>query len=139
MLTISKVFTILCLFCLCRNRKHPGSFQNKSISSSFKWVPKYILFLVKLKGEKRPFGVEKHRFILLTISYIIHFGVMLVLMKMFIILLLLFLWEVNSYENVHHPIPRLPLRTANTLAIFKANQYAPLLVECPGTFSFWPK
>ena len=30
MLTISKVFTILCLLCLCGNREYPGSFQNKS-------------------------------------------------------------------------------------------------------------
>ena len=53
MLTISKVFTILCLLCLCENRKYPGSFQNKSVSSSFKWVSKYILFLDKMKGEGR--------------------------------------------------------------------------------------
>ena len=55
MLNISKVFTILCLLCLCENREYPGSFQNESVSSSFKRVPKYILFLNKLKGEGRPF------------------------------------------------------------------------------------
>ena len=55
MLTISKVFTILCLLCLYRYREYPGSFQNKSVSSSFKWLPKYILFLAKLKEEGRPF------------------------------------------------------------------------------------
>ena len=55
MLTINKVFTILCLLCLCVNREHPGSFQNKSVRSSFKWVLKYIMFLAKLKGEVRPF------------------------------------------------------------------------------------
>ena len=33
MLTISKVFTILCLLCLCGNREYPGSFQNKPVSS----------------------------------------------------------------------------------------------------------
>ena len=50
MLTISKVFTILCLLCLCGNREYPGSFQNKSVSSFFKWVSKYILFMVKKKA-----------------------------------------------------------------------------------------
>ena len=33
MLIISKVFTILCLLCLCGNREYPGSFQNKAVSS----------------------------------------------------------------------------------------------------------
>ena len=41
------------------------SFQNKLVSSSFKWVPKYILFLAKLKWEGRPFwNGEKHSLIL---------------------------------------------------------------------------
>ena len=35
--------------------EYPGSFQNKSVISSFKWVPWYMLLLVKLKGEGRPF------------------------------------------------------------------------------------
>ena len=30
---ISKVFTILCLLCLCGNREYPGSFENKAGSS----------------------------------------------------------------------------------------------------------
>ena len=54
MLTICKVLTIIYLFCPCGNREYPGSFQNKSVSS-FKLMPKYILFLAKLKGEGRPF------------------------------------------------------------------------------------
>ena len=33
----------------------------KLVSSSFKWVPKYILFLVKLKGQGKLFEMEKHR------------------------------------------------------------------------------
>ena len=37
------------------NREHPGNFQNKSVSSPFNWVPRYILFLPKLKGRGRPF------------------------------------------------------------------------------------
>ena len=59
MLTITKVFTILCLLHLCWNREHPGSFQNKSVSSSFKLVSKYILVLAKLKEEGRPFWSVK--------------------------------------------------------------------------------
>ena len=98
MLIISKVFTILCLLCLCGNRvgntlvafktnlssklsltyggnvnyyksvilssysysacgnrEHVGNFQNKSVSSPFNRVSRYILFLPKLKGKERPF------------------------------------------------------------------------------------
>ena len=61
MLTISKVFTIFCLFRLCGNREYPVSLQNNSVSSSFILVPKYILFLGENEGL---FGVGKHRFIL---------------------------------------------------------------------------
>ena len=38
-----------------RIREHPASFQNKSVSSPFNWMPRYILFLTKLKGTERPF------------------------------------------------------------------------------------
>ena len=54
LLTISEVFTILCLLCLCGNKEYFGSFQNKSVSSSFKWVlkhencPSTVLFLVRI-------------------------------------------------------------------------------------------
>ena len=54
MLAISKVFTIL-FYSACKNKEYPGSFKNKSVIFSFKWVPKYILFLAKLKGGARPF------------------------------------------------------------------------------------
>ena len=33
MLIISKVFTFLCLLCLCGNWEYPGSIQNKAVSS----------------------------------------------------------------------------------------------------------
>ena len=47
MVTISKVFTILCLLCLCLcgNREYRDSFQNKLVSSIFKSVPN------KMKGK----------------------------------------------------------------------------------------
>ena len=37
------------------NSEHPGNFQNKSVSSPFNWVFRYILFLPKVKGRGRPF------------------------------------------------------------------------------------
>ena len=94
MLTISKVFTILCLLCLCGNREYPGSFQNKLVSSSFKWVPKYILFLAKLKGEGRPFWSGQAY--IYPLNYLLHVGVMLNIIKVFIILFLLCLWEYGT-------------------------------------------
>ena len=36
-------------------REHPGNFQNKSVSSSFMRVSRYILFFAKLKGRGVPF------------------------------------------------------------------------------------
>ena len=56
------------------------------VSSSSKWVLKYILFLAKLKGEGRPVCIgEKHSLILSTIS---RGGV-----------------NVSYYKSVHHPVP----------------------------------
>ena len=37
------------------NREHPRNFQNKSVSSAFNWVFRYIIFLTKLKGKGRLF------------------------------------------------------------------------------------
>ena len=37
------------------NRKHPGNFQNKSVSSLFSWVSKYVFFLAELNFRGRPF------------------------------------------------------------------------------------
>ena len=34
--------------------EHPGNFQNKSVSSPFSWVSRYIFFLAKLKRRGRP-------------------------------------------------------------------------------------
>ena len=43
------------------NREHSGNFQNKSVSSPFNWVSRYILFLAKLKGRGRPFSKGARR------------------------------------------------------------------------------
>ena len=39
----------------CEKREHPENFQNKSVSSAFNWVSRYIIFLAKLKGRRRTF------------------------------------------------------------------------------------
>ena len=72
MWTISKVFTILCLLWQCGNREHPSSFQNKSVSSSFNWVPKYILFLAKLKREGKPSRSGQAQ--IYPLNYLLHLG-----------------------------------------------------------------
>ena len=41
-------------------KEHPGNFQNKSVSSPFNLVSRYILFLPKLKGRGRPFLRDDH-------------------------------------------------------------------------------
>ena len=97
MLTILAKCSHSCLLCLCGNREYPVNFQNKLVSSSFTWVPKYILFLAKLKGQGRPFwNGEKHSLTLQTISYMGE-GAMLTIIKVFIILFLLE-WIGNILE-----------------------------------------
>ena len=54
MLTISKVSPCYS-YSACWNRKHPSNFQNKSISSPFKWVSRHVLLLSKMKGRGRSF------------------------------------------------------------------------------------
>ena len=54
MLTIIKVFIILFLLCLWEHGR-PVNFENKSVSSPFSCVSRYIIFLPKLKGKERPF------------------------------------------------------------------------------------
>ena len=65
MLTINKVFTFLSTLSVWEyGIPWYGSFQNKLVSFSFKCVPKYILFLAKLKGEEELFRMERDRLIL---------------------------------------------------------------------------
>ena len=77
MLIISKVFTILCLLCLCGNREYPGSFQNKAVSSSFKRVPSEVRTKAFLKWASIDLSSK------LSLTY----G-----------------GNVNYYKSVHHPI-----------------------------------
>ena len=92
MLTINKVFGILCLLCLCWNREYPGSVQNKSLSSSFKWFPN-ILFLAKLKG--RPFWSGQAK--IYPLNYFLHVGVMLTIIKV------LSSYSYSACGNKEHP------------------------------------
>ena len=74
------MLTILCIRFLCGNREYPASFQNKSVSSSFKCVLKYILFLAKLKGEGGPFWIGQPYLSFNITShniYLLHVAVML--------------------------------------------------------------
>ena len=49
-LIISKVFTILCLLCLCRNKEFSGNFQNKTVISKL-----FFQMSAQVKCEGRPF------------------------------------------------------------------------------------
>ena len=114
MLTINKVFGILCLLCLCWNREYPGSVQNKSLSSSFKWLPKY-----SVPGQAKGKAFLEWASTDLSFKYFLHVGVMLTIIKV------LLSYSYSAYGN--------------TQAIFKTNQQALHSVECPGMFSSWPK
>ena len=101
MLNISKVFTFLCLLCLCGNREYLDSSQNKLVSSSFRCLSEYIMFLAKLKREEKAFQSEKAY--TYPLNSFLRVGVMLAIIKVFIILLLL-------------------VGIGNILVIFKTNQ-----------------
>ena len=100
MLTISKVFTTLCLLRLYENREYPGSFQNKPVPSSFKWLSK-LFFPWPNWREKRKAFLEWTS------------------IDLFSKLSLTCRGYVNYYKSAHHAIPTLPAVIGNTLAIFK--------------------
>ena len=99
-LIISKVFTIVCLLCLCRNREEPGSFQDKTVISKL-----CFQMSTQVKLEGRPFwsgqGVQIYHLNYLLPTYS---------------------GNVNYYKSVNYPIPTLPVGTGSTLTIFKTNQ-----------------
>ena len=55
MLIISKVLTTLCLLCLCRQKKHPGNFQNKSVKLSFQLSVQAYSLLGQTEEERKAF------------------------------------------------------------------------------------
>ena len=99
MLIITKVFTILCLLCLCGNREYPGSFQNKAVNSKLFFQMSTPLSEVRGKAFLEWTSIDLSSKLFLTYG-----------------------GNVNYYKSVHHPIPTLPVGTGNTLAIFKTNQ-----------------
>ena len=87
------MFTILCLLCLYENREYPGSFQNESVSSSFRRGPSIFCSWPnwREKEDLFNFGVDKHRNLLSKLSLTCR--VILNIIKMLIILFLLCLWK----------------------------------------------
>ena len=108
------------IFCQLGNSDYPGSFQNKSVSSSFKWVFQVYFIPGQTKGRRKTFLERTSIDLSSKLSFTCG-------------------RNVNSYKSVHHPIPTLSVGTENTLAILKPNQKALLSIECPGIFSFWWK
>ena len=103
MLTISKVFTILCLLCLFGNREYHGSFQNKSVSYSFQMSAQVCSVPCQTEGRREAF--LEWRSIDLSSKLPLTCGS-----------------SVNYYKSVHHPIPTLPVGIGDNLVIFKTNQ-----------------
>ena len=99
-LIISKVFTILCLLCLCRNREYPGNFQNETVISKL-----FFQMSAQVKWEGRPFwsGQEAQIY---PLNY----------------LLPTYRGNVNYDKCIHDPIPTLAVETGSTQEIFKINQ-----------------
>ena len=85
-LIISKVFTILCLLCLCRNREYHSNFQSKTVISTL------LSNECTSKVRGKVFLKWTRSIDLSSISYL-HIGLMLIVIKVFIIPFLFCLWE----------------------------------------------
>ena len=94
MLIISKVFTILCLLYLCRNREYP-----KRSKLFFQMSAQVYSVPGQTEGRKKAVLEWTSIDLSLTCGD-----------------------NVNYYKSVHHPISTLPVEIGNTLAIFKTNQ-----------------
>ena len=100
-LIISKVFTILCLLCLCSNREYPGKFENK-ISNECPCKVRGKTFLKWTRSID--LSSELHLYLYNCIRDTATYSS-----------------NVNYYKSVDHPIPTLPVGTGgSTLAIFKS-------------------
>ena len=116
MLTINKVFTFPFTLPVREYGIPSGSFQKKLVSSSYKWVPKYILFLPNWREKGRLFLNGKAY--TYPMNDLLHVGLMLTIIKVFIILFLL-------------------VRIGIILEIFKINQHTLLSIEHLSIFSSW--
>ena len=117
-LIISKVFTILCLLCLCSNREYPGKFENK-ISNECPCKVRGKTFLKWTRSID--LSSELHLYLYNCIRDTATYSS-----------------NVNYYKSVDHPIPTLPVGTGgSTLAIFKSISKL-LSIEFPDMFSSCP-
>ena len=75
------------IFCPFGNREYPGSFQNKSVRSSFKWVFQLYFVLGQTEGRRKAFlewtSIDLSSKLSLTCRR-----------------------NVNYYKSVHHLIPK---------------------------------
>ena len=99
MLTIRKMFIILCLLCLSKNREYPGSFQNIS----------ELFFQTSAQVHCAPSQTEGRRKAFLECT-----GIDLSSK--------LFLTCGGNVKSAHHFIRTLPVGIGNTLKIFNTNQ-----------------
>ena len=97
------MFTILCLFSLCRNKEYPGRFQKKISKFFFQTSAQIYSVPGETEGRRRPSlewtSIDLSSKLPLTCG-----------------------GNVNCYKSVHHPSPTLPVGIGNTLGIFKTNQ-----------------
>ena len=100
MIIISKVFIIWSTLCLCANREYPGSFQNKAVSSK-----PFSRMSAHVKWDRRPFWSGQA--LIYPLNYLLHLGVMLTTIKVFIILFLLCLWEQGTRWQFSKQISKL--------------------------------
>ena len=81
------------------------------MSSSFKWVPNYILFLAKLDREGRPFWRGQAN--IFPLNHLLHIGIMLTIIN----------------KSIHHPIPTLSVGIGNTLRNNFQNKWISLYIH----------
>ena len=103
-LIISRVFTILCLLCLCKEWEYCGNFQNKAVTSK----QLFSQMSAQVRWEGRSFWSGQEAYIY-SLNY----------------LLPTYRGNVNYYKSVRHPIPTLPFgnREVTAPSVFKINQY----------------
>ena len=105
MLTISKVFIILCLLCLCGEIRNTTPWQlSKQISKLFFQMGIQVYSVPdQTEGRREPFlewtSINLSSKLSLTCGS-----------------------NVNYYKSAHHPIPALPVGIRNIQATFKTNQ-----------------
>ena len=99
------MFTIICLLYLCSNREYPGS----EISQLFFQMRAQVYCVPgQAEGRKKPF--LEWTTSIYGLNSLLHVGVTLTIIKGFIILLLLYLWEQGTPRKFSKPISNLVLQ-----------------------------